>query len=252
MTRAPTSTAPTRRRRGWARTWLVTLLILLIGVGGAQTTTSTGATEAALTFTGRVDLGPLVRLQLGATELDFDLQQPLDAPGAPLCVVAPAVDGVESGGFGASATVTPAGTSFRSVDWPRIEVVGGSPLVVFPPPSGDRDLAVVCYRSFVIEPYANLDGWQLAVSRSDPVPDTGLQMYLAGTCQGEPDAGLQVLGDGGSVVLASDRLAGSCGAMLAVLALRVEGLAAGETVAELQYTLLTADADFGIAPEERP
>lgn len=221
--------------------WRLAAVVLLAGclcAAAAQEVRATGAAGAHLALDVSVDLAPSLELRLGASTIDLDLRA-LGSELAPACVLGTGPDRVVTADRDGNDRIAPAGTSFQVTDGPAIEVTGGSPIAVYPPPSG----VLVCYVTFELRTFANVSGWQLAVSRADRGAFPPL--YLAGVCPGDPGNGLIPLPDGERRTLQQDRGNGVCHELLVVVAIRVDGVTAGTALTDLQYTLLAADADFG-------
>ncbi len=226
------------------------LLVALLGAAPAhaQEVGSTGMTRASVTLAMAADVPSVVRLQLAADRLVFDLGVDLGSDGL-ACVVATAANVASPSEDG---RVAPAGTTFRLGAWPDIDVVGGTALMSYPPPASTSG-GVVCYRTFLLEAFANTAGWQLSAGRSDrsltaPFPP----LYLEAVCRGDAPLGLRAIESGGTLALVTDKAPGGCGEVLVAAAVRIDGQAAGETVTDVLYTLVSADTDFGAAMEDSP
>lgn len=221
------------------------------GLAASQGVGSTGTSSAALALSGRVAVEPLLRLGLSADSLLFDLRPAGAARPGQLCVNGSGVDLSLGAGLLGDDRVAPSGTDFRVADFPSIEIVGGEAL-------NPTDLAfargqVVCYRTFTLDVFSNQDAWQLRADRID-VDDGGREvrvangsldgLYLGAACPQEHGGGLAAMPPGARTTLVSQMPAGSCRAVLVVVALKVLGEPAGVSTAEIRYTLLSPDAAF--------
>ena len=244
---AARSLPETRAWRGRLAARVLVLVVTLMSLAhpaDAQDVRSVGAGSVEIAFEATVDFGPITMLRLGADTIVFDLQA-LGTEAAPTCVVGVGADRVVGTALDGGDEVAPAGTSFVVRAWPTIEVEGGDALTAYPPPPLAGGAGIVCFQTFELEVYANVPGWQLVVSRADrsesaPFPSA----YVAGICAGEEASGLLALADGGRRTLREEVVVDACRTVLVALAVRIDAAVAGSAVTDLQYTLLSADADF--------
>lgn len=252
----PRSRRARRARRPGERTSLVAggamlaALVLVAGLTlvrpparaqGSVQATGTGAASVTLALTA--DLGPTLELRLSAATLSFDLRS-VGGDDAPTCVIGSTDDAVLVGPIAGARIVAPGGTSLRVDAWPSASVVGGTALSEFPAPPDAG--SVVCYRTFVLGAFANVDGWQLLASA---VPVEGAQpigaVYLGATCRGGQANGLAPISDGARVTLMQGDDTVACGEMLVAVAVKLRSEPAGTSATAIRYTLLAPDADFG-------
>jgi hypothetical protein len=209
--------------------------------------TDTGGAIVVVSPQLTVTVPSVAELRLDGTEIAFDLGGALQSATL-ACVYGPEGGGPVSG-MDPLDPVFPLGTGFRHGDHPAITVEGSGPVSGYPPlrldaageALAESDLDFVCYRSFLLRRFSNLEGWELSVER--PATDAGGidGLYVRdGGCAG--DAGLQGLfrlDPGEQRVLASADTAAACpNGDVVVLALEIGAVRAGETPAHLVYTLM--------------
>lgn len=208
--------------------------------GGVQ---ATGTATASVTLAFTADLGPSLVLRLSAATLSFDLRS-VGGDDAPTCVIGASDDAVVVGPFVGTRIVAPGGTSLRIDTWPSASVVGGTALSEFPAPPDAG--SVVCYRTFLLGAFANVDGWQLLASA---LPVAGAQpiraVYLGATCRDAQATGLAPISDGARATLMQGTDTVVCGEMLVAVAVKLQSEPAGTSATAIRYTLLAPDADFG-------
>lgn len=225
------------------------LVLALAGTATAQGVRSVGTSTAEVALEVAFDLGSVLQMRLAVDTVTFDLSR-LGEPDGSVCVIGDGPDLRTGSAPDGGDAVAPAGTSLVIGSWPALEAVGARPLTRYPPPPVQGGDAVVCYRTFAIEAFANLGTWQLAVERTDaPELEPFPTLYLASVCRGAPVAGLRPVADGERRTLRLGSAADACAAMVVAVAVRIDAGLAGTARTELRYTLLAADADFAADPD---
>ncbi len=222
------------------RSLVLALALCAPVTGAAQAVTSTGTSHVTVSLTGRVLLAPTAGLSVSATSLPFDLSGSSRSDAGRGCAIGLTQDMLLPGSALFERSVSPAGTNFRVAGFPAIEIVGGSPVPASQAPLPPAEGAVVCYRSFTLEPFANLDGWSVIASRID-VPDARPinDLYIGSACRGEAARGMTPLGAQDDATLAGNKPIGTCAEMVVVIAIKVDSAAAGSSTAAIRYTLVS-------------
>lgn len=239
---------PTRQRM---QLLLGLAFALAVSAGGAAwaQATDTGDALAAIAPEIAVTIPSVAQLAIGASTLTFDLGA--DLASAELACVHGPDRGDVFGGSDASGTETalPMGTGFRRGEYPRIQVEGRGAVAGYPglaiardgemQPGSDEDF--VCYRTFLLQRFSNLPGWELTVER-DAVQDEGFpeRIYIrnSGCTGGSELQGLVPLFAGQRLRLADADTSAYCpeGDVL-VLATPSAGARGGVARTRLMYTL---------------
>ena len=244
--RRPRLTTP---RRG---VWGVVLCVLALAGGARAQVTDAGNHEVVASPRLVVAVPSVAELRLDAAEVGFDLGADLQSQTL-VCVYGPE-DGDPAAPTGPGpepSTVFPLGTGFRQGAHPAVVVEGAGAVIGFPPLRLDADGQAVarsdedfvCYRSFLLRRFSNLQGWQLTVERPavGDAAEGALSLYVrdSGCRQSDALQGLHPLDPGERRVLASAEASDACfDGDVVVLALKVAGVRAGETPARLVYTLM--------------
>lgn len=218
-----------------------------VSAGGAQSTAVSGTSQVTLSLSGRVELKQTAGLRISTSSLSFDFVDSPRAVGLPACVVGRREDDSFPNRSISDHNVAPGGTIFQVTTYPEIEIIGGGPvapnLAPLPPTQG----SVVCYRSFTLQTYTNLDGWSVLASRVDAPDSTSIRdLYIGSACRGEAARGLAHLGASVEAVLSDNRAVGSCGEMVVVIAVKLDSANAGTSLAAIRYTLVSELGDVGL------
>lgn len=272
-----------------------TMLILfvaafsMVGVVAAQTVSVTlspttggggqykiGADSAALTQTVNVNIPVEYGLAIDdAMNLNFDLSAIANQKGQIVCVSGvPGEGGVIGDVTQPNGGVWPLGTHYQVGETlGAVQVIGGEVINQYPPvainqTTGAVDVAskgdFVCYRSFVLEKFANTKGWDVTVTRNDvqtelnstpmfvqdnicadPGANTGLFPLVSGATATDLFAGGALADYQNETTGAAAAAAGPiCGNPtswlndLVVVAIEVDGNTAGTWQSNLTYTIM--------------
>lgn len=244
--------------------WMsIALLLLSLSLAEAQyageASNDTGRSRASVSPELSVELKPVVELRLSASQLSFDLRSNLNS-GDMSCVYANEdIDRIVGSGLSGQEEVFPVGTSYQLGTWsdhPTISINGNGQVQNYVDfiTEGNGNISeksfkpFVCYRSFVMRVFSNLESWQLTVERNDPRSSRSIDsLYLrTNHCSEAPSAakGLYRLADGASMTLrnqsSQDPDSDFC-EHLGVVAVKVMADPHGTSTAHLTYTLAALD-----------
>lgn len=210
-----------------------------------------------------------------AENLNFDLSSLGTSNSQLACVTAIPNSKGQVGDVSQTVGVWPLGTHYTiGGSFPDINVQGGSAVTSYPPVAYTGGSAAngvslaskqefVCYKSFILEKFANVPGWTVTVSRSDATGNNLDQMYIQdNVCgaafgnatgllplvngasaidlfQGGADAAYQNLTTGGAAESAQCNYGGPTSWLndLVVLAIKIDGQQAGTQSTTLTYTI---------------
>lgn len=233
-----------------------------------------GDTAAAVDQTVTLWLPQMTAIHLNAPEITFDLRGDQWAQNLS-CVTTTGADSLtDVTGFHSQKQAVPGGIAYKANNWNEIRLVyqgngksgdvPSSALATRYAPAefddegrlieGSKDY-FVCYQTFIMQLFSNGDNWSLTVDREDKT-DQGIEhLYIqANTCAdfGDPTGLYELPNNKGLNLLPTEmtnastgKLAqgGQCAAnkswldVLGVLAVKVNSDKAGDSVANLTYTL---------------
>ncbi len=180
--------------------------------------------------------------------------------------------------FWNQAQVLPGGTKYQAQNWPYISIVGNGIVDSYPPIELDPKTGelqkgskgyFVCYKTFVLQLFSNWKYWDLTVTRQDKADQYPSieHLYVQGNTCAEfgkptglydlPDQATRHLipkdlnfGPTGDHIVGKKNLPKECRNKswldtLVVLAVKINSDAYGKNRADLTYTLMSADAQFG-------
>lgn len=281
----------------YRKLFVALLLVIVFGLLQAQQTSKVlypthgpttpdaydkGAEKASVQQKVVLDIPKATALHLDLTEVVFNLHD-LDGQGWPnsgplkdptiKCVYGLKETDVVSGSYFNQKQTLPLGTSYKTLDWPKIEIIGGDEVTSYPPilikngelVPGSKNY-FVCYKSFILQKFSNFKYWDLTVQRAklgDDVQSIEHLYIQDNTCTsfGAP-TGMYELKEGSSFRLIPSTINGGptgkqivetgkfkeCGYKswlddLVVLAVKINADHYGKSVAELTYTLSSSDTN---------
>ena len=212
----------------------------------------TGTNETFNIVKVNAGITPMISLQLHTTEIVFDLTQEELINENMACVYGTGPDEIYDFSNN-SKEYLPQGTSYylnEVGETPKIVVEGGGIVEDFLSNENDSGGNFVCYKTFTLNSFSNLDGWQLTVERVDLENTPTLEEFYIqdNSCKDQVGVkrGLFYLKNQEVINLItapSDSL-GYCQHLI-VLALSLKGTEEhGEKKSKLIYTLLAPEVDF--------
>ncbi len=204
---------------------------------------------------------------------------PFDKDGTIACVYAFGDDETkqQDDNFWNQTWVFPGGTKYQTQNWPYISIIGNGTVDSYPPIELDDNNELVqgskgyfvCYKTFVLQLFSNWGYWDLTANRNDKKDQYPSieHLYIQGNTCSEfgTQTGLYDLPDGasrhlipktinfgptGDHIVGNDNLPDECKAkswldVLVVMAVKINSDHYGTNRADLSYTLMSADTQFG-------